>query len=176
MKLRSIAFLSTVMMVVGVGISNAAPASKPVEIYSLKIYNAFDAKAKKQCANLAEAKMRACLDKLIMADPNPVVLKRTILVDSGAKVLSSTARAIMRDAQALGAVNGGNPTTKELETALSQAPLGVVIGSFDKKSQSIKLAIPLSEAGKVVLVQSATISISKGVPVLNGTDLFGRRY
>lgn len=177
MKLRSIVAIGLSTALITGGTASAAVTPKPmVEIYSAKLYNTFTQKSLKQCGKLSKAKMETCIAKLIASDPNPVILKRTILVDSGAKVIGNTARAMIRDMNAMAAFSDGPVTSKELEDSLKETSLGVIIGTFDKKTNTVKLSIPLEEGGKVVLVQSATISIVKGQPVINGTDALGRKF
>jgi hypothetical protein len=146
------------------------------EIYSLKIYTDYTSIAVKQCGKLKENKAIVCIDKLIKKDPNPEVLRRTILVDSGSKVMSQTAKAIVRDAQALAAFEGNEVQSKDLQQALTEAELGNITGSFDKNKSSINLVLPLLERGNIVIVQQLIIRVDKGLVTIVGSDAFGRKF
>lgn len=148
--------------------------SKTADVYSLKVFNVFNAKVKKNCAKLVDPKLSECVSKIVDKDPKPEVLKRSILADSGAAILRATAKGVVKDIESLATQRKKSPDKALLQEAVTFIPSGVVSAFYDKKSESIKLAIPLAEAGVVVLVQVANIAVVKGKLVISGKDIFGR--
>lgn len=147
---------------------------KKTEIYPLKTFKVISENIKNKCSKLSEPELTKCVSNIIAKDKKPDVLRRSIGADSGAAILRNLAQAVVRDVEAIATSEKKRPDSTTLEKATKNIPNGAVSAYFDKKSQSIKLVIPLAEAGVVVLVQVADIKIVGGRAVIIGKDVFGR--
>ena len=173
MKKQMITSAIILLSIIGTGSAVASQTKLPIkntEIYSLKIYEKFVVNSEKECGKLRDKKLESCLTKLINKDANPMMLKRSILVDSGAKVLIQTAKSMAREASALSALDGRSVTIKDLETALADASLGVLEGSSDNVSK-ITLTVKLNEKGRDLITQNLTVELNQGSVVIKGLSL-----